>query len=277
MSDLLKKLSSEDYLRKAWDSLEKRPESYGLDNITIADFKKSLATHLQETSTLLASNRYKYYPLRLYMKDKGGGNYRPIKIPTVRDRVVQRAIADLIGPALNKKYNILNDSSFAYIKDESIRTAAEKLLEWQIKGYRYVCKADIIKFFDRIDKPLLIEKIGAALPKGSDILPLIESALANDIDSSEYAGYKSKTGKAYAPDLIAGIAQGSPLSPLFANVYLADFDCAITKAGIDPGCPLVHAELCTAARNVAAQFHQFGAAELEASTTRTAIARYACQ
>ena len=228
---MLQKIASEGYLRQAWDNLEKRPYSYGLDDITIAHFRKNLDNYISETSKLLKAGTYKFSPLRLYLKAKGDGDYRPIKIPTVRDRVVQRALVNCISPILDKKYTLTNTTSYAYIKDRNIKAAAEKFLEWYGKGYKYACKADIIKFFDNIDRKLLLEKISSALPADNGIMTLIEEAVANDIANSEYAYYQERTGKAYVPNTITGIAQGSPLSPLLANVYLSGFDKDMFKAG----------------------------------------------
>ena len=225
---LINKLASENCLKKAWDNLEKRPYSHGFDDITIAQFKDNLSNYISETVSLLGSGKYSFYPLRLYLKDKGGGDYRQIKIPTIRDRVVQRAVANLIAPYLEKKYNLDNDISFAYVRHKSIEKAAIRILKLREEGYRYVCKADIIKFFDNIDRKILIGKIEAALPDKS-LVPLIKAALDNDIANTDY--YEQKTGESYVPNSLAGVAQGCPLSPLFANVFLADFDKVLKAKG----------------------------------------------
>ncbi len=228
MSNLLSTLSTEDCLKRAWQSLEKRPYSHGFDDITIAQFKENLTNHLAETATMLQAGTYKFYPLRLYLAKKSDGGYRKIKIPTVRDRIVQRAITDMISPYLEKRYQLINASSFAYVKDKNVKKAAERILQLRADGYTHACKADIIKFFDNIDREQLLVKVEAALPDTS-LNALIRSALENDIANVEY--YEKKTGEIYVPNSLVGIAQGCPLSPLFANVYLADFDKAIEKSG----------------------------------------------
>ena len=71
-------------------------------------------------------------------------------------------------------------------------------------------------------------------------------------------------------------ALGNDLATLYRHAFPAS--CAIAKTGnsIDPNCPLVHGQICAAARNVAAEFRQFGATELEARTSRNAMTQYAC-
>ncbi len=228
---LIDKFSKRDNLVKAWKSLTKRPFSYGFAKITIEKFREGLDGHLEEIQKQLHRSKYTFHPLRLYLATKKDGGYRPIKIPTVRDRVLQKAIYDLIYSYLNKKYNIDNPSSYAYIKSRKIEDAANKILELRSQGYRYCCKADIVKFFERVDKKALLKLVTDALPDNS-IDYLIEAAISNDIDISDYIYYERKTGKAYKYDQVAGIAQGSPLSPMFANLFLYGFDDYMTKQGI---------------------------------------------
>lgn len=227
---LLDKISKRDNLIKSWKSLTKRPFSYGFDKVTIEQFREGLDGHLEEIQKQVQRAEYKFYPLRLYLAKKKDGGYRPIKIPTVRDRVLQKAIYDTIYPYLNTKYKIDNPASYAYIKSRKIEDAATRILRLRDEGYRYCCKADIVKFFERVDKKSLLELVTDALPDDS-INHLIEAAISNDIDSVDYIYYERKTGKAYKYDQLAGIAQGSPLSPMFANLFLHGFDDYMTKQG----------------------------------------------
>jgi len=71
-------------------------------------------------------------------------------------------------------------------------------------------------------------------------------------------------------------ALGNDLATLYRQAFPASCAIAKTGNGIDPNCPLVHDQICAAAHNVAAQFRQFGAAEMEANTARYAMTQYAC-
>jgi group II intron reverse transcriptase/maturase len=231
---LLDEISNRDNLVKAWKSLSKRAFSFGLDKVTIEEFGKSLDGQLDEIQKQLndPKDTYKFAELRLYLADKKDGGYRPIKIPAVRDRVVQKAIYDVIYPYLDKKYKIDNPASYAYIKSRKIEDVATKILKLRSEGYRYCCKADIVKFFENVNKKKLLKLVTDALPDAS-INKLIEAVIVNDISNVDLLYYETKTGKAYKYDEVAGIAQGSPLSPMFANLYLADFDAYMLNKGYE--------------------------------------------
>jgi len=229
---LLNEISKSDNLIKAWKSLTKRAFSYGLDNITIEEFGKSLDGQLEEIQKQLTAKTatYKFAELRLYLATKKDGGYRPIKIPAVRDRVVQKAIYDTIYPYLDKKYKIDNPASYAYIKSRKIEDVSTKILKLRDEGYRYCCKTDIVKFFEKVNKKQLLKLVTDAMPD-STLDKLLEAVITNDISNVDLLYYERKTGKAYKYDEIAGIAQGSPLSPMFANLYLADFDAYMLGEG----------------------------------------------
>jgi len=231
---LIDEISNRDTLIKAWKSLTKRSFSYGLDNVTIEQFKESIDGQLDEIQKQLASKTttYTFAQLRLYLADKKDGGHRPIKIPAVRDRVVQKAIYDVIYPYLDKKYNINNPASYAYIKSRKIEDVATKILKLRADGYRYCCKADIKKFFENVDKKDLLKLVTDALPDQS-INKLIEAVIVNDISNADLMYFERKTGKAYKYDTVAGIAQGSPLSPMFANLYLCGFDAYMLGEGYE--------------------------------------------
>jgi len=232
---LLTRLADQKILRSSWKALHKEPFSYGIDKITIDEFRNNLENELDGLSTLLSSGKYTPQMLRGHPLEKGKPrsrvtdkkDYRILKIPTVRDRVVQKAIEGLISEHLNKRYKVVNNGvSFAYVKDGGVEKAAEQIRQYYKSGYMYAYKADIKKFFDRIDKALLLNKVGTALPDKS-LLPLIKQFLEIDIANVEQIEERTKKEYEYNPTL--GVAQGSPLSPLFANVYLADFDQSIIR------------------------------------------------
>jgi RNA-directed DNA polymerase len=228
--NLLAEISKRDTLVKAWKGLTKRPFSYGLDEITIESFRYGLDGHLEEIQKQLHYGSYKFYALRLYLSAKKDGGYRPIKIPSVRDRVVQKAIADTIFLHLDKKYDLANKASYAYLPGKKIQDASSEILKWRAEGYKYVCKADIKKFFENINKDALLKLVFDALPDNS-LNTIIEAAVRNDIESGDYMYYERMTGKSFVYDQIAGIAQGSPLSPMFANLYLWSFDKYMNDKG----------------------------------------------
>jgi RNA-directed DNA polymerase len=236
--NLLEKLSDPGSLRAAWKILHKNPPSYGIDEVTINDFRDNLEHELEKLSTSLKSGDYKPQELRGHPLEKGKSSsdasdkaeYRILKIPTVRDRVVQKTIEQLIIGSLDSTYNVAkNGVSFAYVKNGGVEKAATQVRKYYREGYSYVYSSDIRKFFDEVDNKLLLNKIKTALPDQT-LMPLIEQFLKIDISNVEQI--KERTQLEYEYNPMVGIAQGSPLSPLFANVFLADLDKAAINAGL---------------------------------------------
>lgn len=238
MSSLIELLADKNTLREAWKSLKKRPASYGIDQVTIDEFRDNLETEIQELNSAISSGRYKPNELRGHPLAKGkstGRNldkkeYRILKIPTVRDRVVQKAIEQLIENRLNEVYKIRNNGvSFAYIKNGGVDKAAEQIRGHYQQGYSWVYNADIRKFFDEIEVNALLGQLEKALPD-TTLMPLIEQFLKIDIANADEI--QERTEKEYEYNPMLGVAQGSPLSPMFANVYLSNFDQTMIESGV---------------------------------------------
>lgn len=229
MSNLFDQISDEQNLRFAWKKIHKNPRSSGIDQVTIDMFRDRLETELAELSTSLKIGKYKPKLLKGHPLEKGKNHareadkidYRILKIPTVRDRVVQKSIQIAIEPYLSKVYKLYNPVSFAYVEGGSVEKAALQVKKYHEAGSEWVYKTDIKKFFDKIDKKNLLELIETALPDDS-LMPLIEKYLTIDIKNSKELVEITK--EAYKYDPLAGVAQGSALSPMFANVYLSSLD-----------------------------------------------------
>jgi retron-type reverse transcriptase len=145
---------------------------------------------------------------------------RVICIPTVRDRVVQRAIVHYLDSS--KRLPIYNPSSFGFIKGQGTKKAIDKAVEFR-SLYEWCVKADIESFFDQVPRPFLKERISAVLQNHS-LVPLICSAI-----SCEIRGAPDIQARAAAQGIRGGlgIRQGMPLSPMLANLVLSKFDRAI--------------------------------------------------
>lgn len=225
---LLEKVASKKNLEKAWGKIKRKPNSFGSDKVTIEDFKNNLKQNLQQIRVNLLSGAYNFEPLRGVVIGKKGKaqndpkNKRPLSIPAVKDRVVQKAIAIVIQSLLEKKYKIKNPASFAYVEERGFRDVAKEIKKQFNAGFEFVYKGDIEKFFDTINFDKLMVMVESALKGDTSLNALIRNALTAEISNKtelESRGYYDlfvrKDG---------GIPQGSVLSPLFANVYLSGFD-----------------------------------------------------
>jgi len=235
---LLEKLSDQKVLKGAWLKLHKNPSSYGIDEITIDEFRDNLERELSKLSIQIKSGNYSPKELRGHPLEKGKNKasdadkkqYRLLKIPTVRDRVVQKAIEMLVYEYLDAYYGLTNNGvSYAYVKEGSVESAVKKIQAYHKEGCFWVYSSDIISFFDQVEKKLLLSKISCALPDDS-LLEIIELFLNIDVNNKKEIEERTREEYKYNPTV--GVAQGSPLSPLFANVYLADLDKSATSSSI---------------------------------------------
>ena len=226
---LLNQLSEKKSLQQAWDKISKENKySHGLSGETIIDFSANLQSHLQSISDQLRKGTYKFSSVRGVPITKPDGSPRPIKVPEIRDRVVIKAIVELIQPQLAKVYNINNVASFAYIQNRGVKDAIIRMVELYNQGNKVVLEADIRKFFDSVDRHRLIRE--RILPNLSDesidslIIEATEQEVGNlnDMSELEFAAFERMKG---------GIPQGSAISPLLSNICLSDFDNRMLSEG----------------------------------------------
>ena len=143
---------------------------------------------------------------------KSDGSYRELEIPTAEDILLQKTMASVLYPTIDKKMSYQN---FAYRKGKGALAAVNQVQEW-IKSYsetHFVIRCDIDDFFDNISVPMLLRKLYSVMQD-----PAVCHLMALWISSG-----KVNTKNQYEEN-INGIPQGSAVSPLLANLYLAEFD-----------------------------------------------------
>ncbi|MCC8945235.1 hypothetical protein H8A97_08965 [Bradyrhizobium sp. Arg62] len=151
-----RKILSKANLFQAWDASRdatSSPGSVGIDNQTAKQFASNLDANLDEIRKRLNNGSFGFSRLRPFFAQKHGSTKeRVICIPTVRDRIVQRAIVNYL--ATSKILPIHNASSFGFIKGQGTSKAIEKAVELR-SMYEWCVKADIESFFDQIPRPFL--------------------------------------------------------------------------------------------------------------------------
>jgi RNA-directed DNA polymerase len=217
---LFDEFSSIEHLTWAWKQLNKTNlDSFGLSGESLSDFRSDIDVNIKALSEELKSGKFKFSPTRPYLIPKDNGKFRPLQISEVKDRVVLKGLAIILERELNYLLKPSEGVSFAYQRGKGIQDALRKIKEYYEGGDKFVYEADIIDFFGKVNRDVLIEKVCSDLR--DDSLNLL---VAN--------GIKPSVGKL---DSIpeeqrilfhdnGGIPQGNPLSPLFSNVYLAPFD-----------------------------------------------------
>lgn len=203
-------------LRSAFARVEASHGMAGVDGVTIGAFKKRLALNLADLCHELRTGCYRPLPLLKFLVAKKDGSPRPLTVPTVRDRVAQAAVLNVIEPLFEKEFE---DASYAYRKGRSIRNAACRIRDLREQGYCYVLECDVDSYFDSIAHDLLFSRV-QELVQVEGIINLIHKWVKAEIYDGEKVFVLEK-----------GIPQGSVISPMLANLFLDDFDEALLSQG----------------------------------------------
>lgn len=209
--NLREELSSKSNLRHAWEHVATKGGAAGIDRVTIAEFGARLDPNLEELRQEIHSNRYRSLPVVRIRPPFLTTSDRALVVPTVRDRVVQRAIADLLAPHIEPT---LSAACRAFRKGHSARSAADDVGRWTENGLPWVLRADVRSFFDNIRPELVRQMLEPFVDE--DGLRLLDRIVRCRIFDHDQVS-----------EMVVGISQGSPLSPLLSNLYLRDVDKAL--------------------------------------------------
>lgn len=231
-ASLTERAAEEENLRTAWRAIEENRRGRRVEEEPLGededDGEGESATgdeaideereeeRLGELAALLAAGRYRPPPLHgVVIRDRDGG-LRPLAVPPFRDRVLQRAVAQSLTPALDP---LMSERSYGYRTGRSRQQARGEIERAWREGYRWVYEADIEDFFDSVDWARLATRLHGLF--GDD--PVVESILDWMAAPVEYDGQHIERR--------AGLPQGAPLSPLMANLMLDDLDGDLEAAG----------------------------------------------
>lgn len=200
-------------LRRAWVEVSANAGVAGVDDVTLAVWARDWEARLVALAADVRANRYRPGELRERRVPKASGDgLRLLRIPTITDRVLQRAVLQTLHPIVEPGFL---PCSYGYRPRRGVPHAVRAITHLRRQGYTWVLDADIDDFFNQVDHALLNEFLDEDLPDNS-LLPLIDAW--NKVDP-------------LTPAADRGIPMGSPLSPLLANVYLHRLDKAVTAAG----------------------------------------------
>ena len=207
---------SRENMQQAWQQVKANKGAPGIDDMTITDYPEFARANWAGIKASLLDGTYTPSPVKRVEIPKDSGGTRPLGIPTVSDRVIQQAIAQVLVPIFDPYFS---ESSFGFRPGRSAHQAVRKVVDLIGKGYRYAVDIDLAKFFDTVDHDVLMHRISRRVAdKG--ILKLIGKYLRAGVVVN---GRLSKTSK--------GVPQGGPLSPLLSNILLDDLDKELEKRG----------------------------------------------
>lgn len=205
-------------LESAWSRVRENRGAAGSDGQTLSQFEESLSDRLTSLHEELREKRYRPRPVRRVWIPKAGGGERPLGIPAIRDRVVQQALLQVLGPIFEGKFS---ERSHGFRPERGCQSALGVVDQALRVGYEWVVDADIERFFDSVDHELLLSEVHAEVTDGS-VLRLIRLFLESGV----------VVGPEELEPTEIGTPQGSPLSPLLANIYLHRLDEAMEAAGL---------------------------------------------
>jgi RNA-directed DNA polymerase len=188
----------------------------GIDGVTVEQYGQQLEENSRALYQRMRAGRYRHQPIRRVHIAKEGSKTRPIGISTVEDKIVQGALREVLEAVYEQDFL---DCSYGFRPGRSAHDAIRALdRELRRRAVKYVLEADIVSFFDSIDRKMLMEILRERIADES-LLRLVGKCLhVGVLDGEEYS----------EPDV--GTAQGSVLSPLLGNIYLHHvLDCWFEK------------------------------------------------
>jgi RNA-directed DNA polymerase len=213
---LIDKVYRAETLRAAWQKVKANAGAAGVDGQSVERFAARAELYLEELGTALKRGTYRPQPVRRVEIPKGGGKYRPLGIPVVKDRIVQTALKFVLEPILEHEFLKM---SYGFRPGLGCKDALREVEGLLREGFTFVVDADLRSYFDTIPHARLMERVKEKVSDGR-VLELIEAFLKQDI---------VKEMKRWRPT--GGTPQGAVISPLLANLYLHPLDCQMQQRG----------------------------------------------
>jgi RNA-directed DNA polymerase len=214
--NLLEQVLASDNLARAWKRVKSNNGAPGIDGVTVKDWPTHAREHWPASREQLESGRYRPQAVRRVEIPKPDGGIRLLGIPTVTDRVVQQAIAQVLTPIFDPTFS---DSSFGFRPGRNAHQAIRQVQATVKDGYRIAVDLDLAKFFDTVNHDVLMDLLGRTIDD-KRLLALIGRYLRAGV----------LVGEHIEPSDI-GTPQGGPLSPLLANILLHQLDQELERRG----------------------------------------------
>lgn len=203
-------------LMLAYQRVVENKGAAGVDNLSVSELKPWLKTHWSSVRQALTAGSYLPRAVRKVDIPKPNGDVRTLGIPTVVDRLIQQAIAQVLTPYVEPHFST---SSYGFRPNRNAWQAVRQALQYIHSGKRWVVDMDLEKFFDRVDHDILMSRLARTI-KDKRLLKLIRRYLEADMADAQGVIKRDK-----------GMPQGGPLSPLLSNILLDELDKELERRG----------------------------------------------
>ena len=217
-SSLMEQILSKENLNAAYLQVVRNKGAAGVDGMEYTELQKHLSENGEIIKEQLRTRKYKPQPVRRVEIPKADGGIRKLGVPTVTDRFIQQAIAQVLTPIYEEQFH---NHSYGFRPNRCAQQAVMKALEMMNDGHSWIVDIDLERFFDTVDQDKLMTIIGRTIKDG-EVISIIRKFLVSGIMvDGEYE------------DSVIGTPQGGNLSPLLANIMLNELDKEMEARGLD--------------------------------------------
>ena len=176
-SSLMEQILSKDNLNAAYLQVVRNKGAAGVDGMSVEELGPYLSENGENIREQLRTRRYKPQPVRRVEIPKPDGGIRKLGVPTVADRFVQQAIAQVLSPIFEEQFH---DHSYGFRPNRCAQQAVLKALEMMNDGHNWIVDIDLAKFFDTVDHDKLMTIFGRTIKDG-DVISLVRKFLVSGV------------------------------------------------------------------------------------------------
>ena len=196
-------------MNRAYQRVMSNKGAAGVDHMSVDELREWIGANRERLLSSLLDGKYKPEPVRGVQIPKPSGGVRQLGIPTVADRLVQQAMAQVLEPILDP---LFSDSSFGFRPGRGAHDALRQAAEYVEDGRMYVVDIDLEKFFDRVNHDMLMSRLARHV-RDKRFLRITRAFLNAGMMQDGVCVRREE-----------GTPQGGPLSPILSNLLLDDLD-----------------------------------------------------
>lgn len=215
--NILDRILDRDNLNVAYEQVRRNKGVAGIDGMTTDEIGVYLLRNKEEMITEIRQRKYQPSPVLRVEIPKPNGGVRLLGIPTVKDRVIQQAISQVLTPIFDKHFS---EYSYGFRPNRQAQMAITQALEFFNEGYDWIVDIDLERFFDTVHHDRLMNLVARMIPDG-DVISLIRKFLVSGVQIN---------GTVQATPI--GTPQGGNLSPLLSNIMLNELDKELEKRNL---------------------------------------------